>query len=378
MNKCLITKLNGIADNNSLLRIGEMSIKISRVSSPNIKTQSFNFKFAKETKLEIIGDGYFTDSSLSQNKGKTLVIPAGSKTDVYVSNGDFELRILNKYNLRTISFVANGQLYQKDDVANKTMDIGSLAYSTLINEISLTNTNVYGDIAALKNLSEVLLVKLSGTKVYGDIANIKKCKQIITLRFSNTQVSGDIQALQNLTELVIFTIANTQVSGNIAAMSGLTKLTSYDVTNTSIWGDISSIQNLSKLSSVNFMYTGVTGSVSSLKNLTLLKDCYLYAGSFSGDLALLPASCSYISFRYDKGSNLTWSSRSSSSVILSIDGTAKLDNVDKMLQDQANCQVPNSTVQKVISVVGTRTSASDAAVQTLQQKGYTVSIAPAQ
>lgn len=70
MNKCLVTKLNGIADNNSLLRIGEMSIKISRVSSPNVKTQSFNFKFAKETKLEIIGDGYFTDASLSQNKEK--------------------------------------------------------------------------------------------------------------------------------------------------------------------------------------------------------------------------------------------------------------------------------------------------------------------
>ena len=378
MNKCLVTKLNGIADNNSLLRIGEMSIKISRVSSPNVKTQSFNFKFEKETKLEIIGDGYFTDASLSQNKGKTLVIPARSKTDVYVSNGDFELRILNKYNLRTISFVADGQLYQKEDVANKTMDIGSLAYSILLNEISLKNTNVYGDIAALKRLSEVILIELSGTKVYGDIANIKNCKQIISLRLSNTQVSGDISVLRNLTELNTFTIAKTQVSGDIAAMSGLTKLTNYDVTSTSIWGDISSIQNLSKLSNVNFMYTGVTGSVSSLKNLTLLKDCYLYAGSFSGDLALLPASCSYISFRYDKGSNLTWSSRSSSSVILSIDGTAKLDNVDKMLQDQANCQVPNSTVQKVISVVGTRTSASDAAVASLQQKGYTVSITHAQ
>lgn len=355
-----------------------MSIKISRVSSPNIRTQSFNFKFAKETKLEIIGDGYFTDASLSPNKGKTLVIPAGSKTDVYVSNGDFELRILDKYNLKTISFVANGQIYQKDDVTNKTMDIGSLAYSTLLDEISLSNTNVYGDIAALKKLSKVILFEFSNTKVYGDIANVKECNLIRSLRLSNTQVSGNISVLRNLTELNTFTIANTQVSGDIAVMSGLTKLTSYDVTNTSIWGDISSIQNLSKLSSVNFMYTGVTGSVSSLKNLTLLKDCYLYAGSFSGDLALLPASCSYISFRYDKGSNLTWSSRSSSSAILSIDGTAKLDNVDKMLQDQANCQVPNSMVQKVISVVGTRTSASDAAVASLQQKGYTVSIAPAQ
>ena len=52
-----------------------------------------------------------------------------------------------------------------------------------------------------------------------------------------------------------------------------------------------------------------------------------------------------------------------------------------MLQDQAQGVVGFSSGDapeyKTIYVSGTRTSASDAAVQTLQSKGYTVSITPA-
>ena len=55
-----------------------------------------------------------------------------------------------------------------------------------------------------------------------------------------------------------------------------------------------------------------------------------------------------------------------------------MDNIDKMLQDQAKCQTSSTaSVRKIIEVIGTRTSTSDAAVQTLQSKGYTVSITPA-
>ena len=83
----------------------------------------------------------------------------------------------------------------------------------------------------------------------------------------------------------------------------------------------------------------------------------------------------------DKGSSFTWSNRPSDAKILSIgymthDPAPYLSNVDKMLQDQANCVV-DSASRKTIAVRGTRTSASDAAVATLQQKGYTVSVTPA-
>ena len=50
-----------------------------------------------------------------------------------------------------------------------------------------------------------------------------------------------------------------------------------------------------------------------------------------------------------------------------------------MLQDLAQCQIgftsSDTPYYKIISIAGNRTSASDDAVATLQQKGYTVSIA---
>ena len=98
-----------------------------------------------------------------------------------------------------------------------------------------------------------------------------------------------------------------------------------------------------------------------------------------GDIATLPASFVYLFI----GSNasISWTSRPSTSKIIGIFGSPKLSNIDKMLQDQAQCVtgITSSTEEfmKSITATGTRTSASDAAVQTLQSKGYTVSITPA-
>ena len=101
----------------------------------------------------------------------------------------------------------------------------------------------------------------------------------------------------------------------------------------------------------------------------------------TGDLAVLPSSLRFISFSGDKGSVLNWSNRPSSAKVIAVGGSPKVVELDKMLQDEANCSVgfnsSDSNVYKTISVIGTRTSASDAAVQALQSKGYTVSITPA-
>ena len=96
----------------------------------------------------------------------------------------------------------------------------------------------------------------------------------------------------------------------------------------------------------------------------------------TGDLAILPDACCEVYLYYSKGSVFTWGTRPSSAYIISFGGASLYNNVDKMLQNQAQCQV-GPTANKTISASGTRTSASDAAVATLQQKGYTVSITPA-
>ena len=329
MTKCFVTKLNGNISNPEILKLGEGRIKISRAANPSAGTQKLYVCFTKDTKLEIIGDGYFTDAKLSSNKGKTLVVNKDVHTDVYVSNGDYVLSILNKYALFVLSFVG----------ANKEIEhISTLKYSTALTNLNLNNTNVSGDIAELKNLTA-----------------------LINLNLNNTNVSGDIAELKNLTALKELNIYNTYVSGDIAELKNLTALTSIALCN---------------------FTTPITGDIGSLYGLNNLKTLSVQSSQLSGDLANLPPNCIFVSLKKDAGSTLTWGTRPSSAKIVAIEGKAKLENIDKMLQDQAQCQIGYTSdgeqYMKTISVVGTRTSASDAAVQTLQGKGYTVSITPAQ
>ena len=54
MNNCLVTTLKAAVNDNSLLRIGEMRIKISYIESPNEYSQSISLRFDKSVGLEII------------------------------------------------------------------------------------------------------------------------------------------------------------------------------------------------------------------------------------------------------------------------------------------------------------------------------------
>lgn len=329
MIKCLVTKLNGNISNPEILKLGEVRIKISRVANPSAGTQKLYVLFNEDTKLEIIGDGYFTDANLSSNKGKTLVVNKNVHTDVYVSNGDYVLSILNKYALNILSGISTNK-----DIEN----IEYLKYSTAL-----------------------IMLLMDNSKVSGDIANLKNLTALTDLNLNNTKVSGDIADLKNLTALTSLAVYNTSVSGDIAELKNLTALTSIALCN---------------------FTTPITGDIGSLYGLNSLKILSVQSSQLSGDLANLPPNCIFVSLRNDAGSTLTWGTRPSSAKIVAIEGNAKLENIDKMLQDQAQCQIGYTSgdeqYKKTISVVGTRTSASDAAVQTLQGKGYTVSITPAQ
>ena len=174
---------------------------------------------------------------------------------------------------------------------------------------------------------------------------------------SNSKLYGDISSLKDLTALTSFRMLNTQVSGDIASLGNLTKLSYFELSSTDkIVGDISSLKTLSKLE--NFKLKG---------------------NNISGDLATLPANCRFAALNGNV--KFTWGTRPTSSKIVAIENSPTISNIDKMLQDQAACQASiksdDLAYYKAITATGTRTSASDAAVQTLQSKGYTVSITPA-
>lgn len=339
MDKCLVTKLNGSVPNNSLLKIGEMRIKVDKIDNPTNKSQAIKINIEKPITLTIIGDGYFTDSTLSKNTGKTASL-IGEKV-LYVSNGDYEISISSKYPL---SVIFDGDSAYTSVSSNKLIDVDCLKYSDKL--VDFRTKNCIGNIASLNN-KNFINIFVQGGDVYGDVSNLKLQNAILAV-LTAKNLNGTSSFAVNSTKLKMI---NTFGSNIKVLMSDLVNDISLDT----IIGNI-------------------TGDVSNVKNIDTLKTVVSYGGVLTGDIAVLSPNLIRIE---NRTGIFTWSNRASSSKIFSIIGAPKIDNVDKMLQDMANCVAQTSTGFTTISATGTRTAASDSAIQTLQSKGYTVSITPA-
>lgn len=342
MGKCLVTKLNAVVDNDNILRLGEARIKIAVDKTPS--NQYLSISVSRDTDLEIIGDSYFTDSSLSVNLGKSKKVkPSDGMLKVYFNNAVAEIGIRNKYNIRDITFVGK----------SKSMDLASFAYTKSLNTVNSEYTGMYGDISVLKNLS-ISQIYLSGNKIYGDIASLKNTTSLTRININDAK----------------------DVYGDLSNLSGLTNLTWLYFNHSGLTGSIDSLKALTKLTSVNLENTNAqfTGNIESLSGMSALSNFTCNNAALTGDLAKIPASCTLVNFA-NASSTFTWSTRPAGAKILSIQGSASISNLDAMLIDQSSRDASTQSI-KIISVKGTRTSASDAAVATLQQKGYTVSIIP--
>ena len=351
MGKCLVTKLNGVINNDSLLARGEMRVKFYNETNPTKRSRTLRLGTKGQITLKIVGDGYFTDENLTANLGKSVVVNNEIKS-VFVSNSDLEVSISDKYNFYTISDVTVPHEIARPD-SNRVVNLNDLKYSKLLQQISFTSSRIEGGLDSFSNLLNLTVLALSNSY-------------------------GNINSLGNLTNLTALQLFGKDIFGNLSSLANLSKLTDLDVRETSVMGDISSLAALKALSTFNV--PNVTGDISTLKTCVELTSLKFYKANISGDLAVLPNKVNYLYLGESKDSSFSWSSRNSAAKIIAIWGSPKISNIDKMLQDQAACVTgidsSSDIYYKTISATGTRTSASDAAVQTLQSKGYTVSITP--
>ena len=374
MNKCLVTKLSGVVGNLDLLRLGEIRIKVRKLNT-EYEHRALTLSFSKETNITITGDGYFTDENSVSNKGKKIVVPANTQTVVYVSNGDYDINICNKYDLTLFIDYAFG-VVNAPKKSGFSINIEDFKYSRNITRINVSEAS--GDISAVKNLTNLTSLSLSNTQVNGDISAVKNLTNLTSLSLSNTQVNGDISAVKNLTNLTSLSLSNTQVNGDISAVKNLTNLTSLSLRLSNTTGDISNLSSLTKLASAQL--NSVSGNILALNSTKLTNLIISNSGGLNGDLALLKKDFTYLGLDNDKTSVFSWTSRATDANIYGIGGNSIMSsNLDDVLNNLANCRnaITSTTAswEKVISFTGTRTSASDAAVEKLTGYGYTISIA---
>ena len=195
----------------------------------------------------------------------------------------------------------------------------------------------------------------------------------------NTNVTGDLSSLSDKKKLTGLYIRSSDITGDLKDLSALNMLYNL-VLPTTIKGDLSSLSSMSKLQMLQLSSKAVSGNLSSLSSMSNLQTL-LISGVVTGNLATLSPKLKFLTVGNTyENQKLTWDSRPSSSSIFGIQcDHMQVENIDKMLQDLANCTVsftssdPSWYKRIALSGVG-RTSASDAAISTLQSKGYTVAL----
>lgn len=302
MVQCLVTKLKGVVNNDSLPKLGELIIEANDANG--------------ET-LEFYGTTYEniavrTSGNVTLSDGNTNTIKKVSGT------GKIFLSSMNdKYPTGIITW------------KSKKLAFPNLS-SSFLKACNTYNINAGGYEFQLKsNLSALTIsnARLEGT--FGSIPVIN-CNSCIL----NNDEPLNLNTF-NVSNLTSFSWTVGKITGDISCLDSVHAPNLVKQKNLDLWGNTSTL----------------TGDVSKM-----LKD---------GGSVLMSKE------------KVTWSNRPSDYKILAISSCNLGTDVDQMLIDQAKLDAGDTYYSKTIDVVGTRTSASDAAVATLQGKGFTISITPA-
>lgn len=386
--ECLITKLKSSINDDSLLKINELGITSTKAPEWDRYTQKFTISYKNPTDIYIVGDGYFTDSNGTQNYGKTI----NGAGDIYISNGNFQVRFPNKSELTTFYMYSEKPKYATKDFMN---GIKGLDYCAYLTRASIYDVDVKAvDKYEVKGLGKYfktfqtvngLHILYQDTNEYSHLIIFNKKSSNINIDNPDEviEINGmsnlDIALINDFTRLKKFTpgngLANGYYSlyGSVENLSPNENLIEFDIrSQVNVAGNIKIFSKFTSLQKLIVQATGVKGDISELIALTNLS--YFDGGNtaFTGDFFSILASKSFEYF-YINGT-FTYTTKSfSGKQYKTIGGTnCTCINLDNFLQDftQASSMGSGSKIQ----MIGTRTSASDSAISTLQSKGFTVSV----
>lgn len=220
--------------------------------------------------------------------------------------------------------------------------------------------------------------KISSTYTYGANVNFedinKYCKNLSILYLANSEQEGDLSEIADLNVLETISLNCSKVTGNINVLSCLPNLKSLNIGDSkSIECDLQDLSSCYNLEELKIERSNTTGNLSSLATCLKLKSIASTGSGIKGSISSLANLESFIYFSNFTLPN-TWSSDSlRPSRMEKIMGNIKFatsTDTDNFIKNMAECTVGNT--KKWYFQNSHRTPASDAAVQKLQQQGYTL------
>jgi hypothetical protein len=307
MATCLVTTLKESVTDSSLLKIGELLIKKKTNTVTSINMQAVN-----GVTVTIRGNGYFTDSTGTSNLGKTASVTIDN-TRMYLSPGEYELVVSNKYDLKRIETSDTKLSFDTEELLGcsnifvlmlPACDItGDIEYTPqAIEYLSYNDTKVTGDISALSDKNP-RNVNLGKTDIAGDISSLSGLGRLQSITVSETNIQGNINVFSDMATVKDISIGRSNVTGDVSSIENLS-LTSFSAINNNITGNLSSFSGMSALVNLTVEGTSVTGNLSSIASLTSLRTLNVANTDISGDTSQLAGLTNLTAFYYSN-SNVT-------------------------------------------------------------------------
>lgn len=211
--ECLITKLKGSVNDNSLPKLGEMVIDNieyktnGSILSLNILPRESGVKF------RVSGAGvYFLFNKESNHLTETEFSTSENSVRIYnPSLSEMKAFLSKKGVIKNFNFSSD---------SNAAFPLYLINQLTTMERFGSYNDyhieqNIYGDISVFKKFSNLQQIYLSSSGVYGDISVFKGMKNFKDLGISSCGVTGDISNLGSMVSCIYFNFADTQVSGTL-------------------------------------------------------------------------------------------------------------------------------------------------------------------
>lgn len=264
--KCLVTKLKGTVNDDTLLKMGEFRIKFD-MSSEVLKEGSYTHSHIEiglndDCIVSVIGSGYIGTEDLSVTS-KSLNLSNVSNA-VYITDDVEELAIENKYAITSLSMV-----YCRD----YEFDISNLYYSKL-STLNLYSDKIRGDVSNLFkeehiDYSTEDIVRLytrpdssvGNSGLYGDITEVvnrlaKNPNGLMYLAFGALNIHGTVKGIVSSDYTfgpfcgdITLDLSGLNFSGKAVEIS------SYRVENSKakLTGDISSLKSATAINGIQFI-----------------------------------------------------------------------------------------------------------------------------
>ena len=196
MEKCLVTKLNGVVSNNEILKIGELRVKIDSTDAPEY------YNHFKATGNKVIVNK-LVDNGLKAEFPNQFGTENGYDGKL---SGKGRLSIMNKYNLTSLE----------------------------LNLLAFPEFDILEEIKYMKVLSSLQSFKQH--------LNIEKFPYSSVLTILNVHnIDGRLSELVNkIPNISTLYVNQSNIEGNISELRALIKLTKIDVSNTNVTGSLES------------------------------------------------------------------------------------------------------------------------------------------